>query len=74
MNERQYGTDNSRATARGLFFLFLGITLLLHTLLPSQYVLGLVVVAGAIVMIIYGGRILGLHTMLANVLRKITKD
>lgn len=74
MNERQFATSDGRTMLRGWFFLLLGIALLLHTLIPSQYLSWLVVFGGAVVMILYGGRILGLHTMLANVLSKVTKD
>lgn len=73
MNERQSTQNDAGTMLRGIFFLLLGIALLLNTLIP-QYLSTLIVFGGAIVMILYGGRILGLHTILANILHKITKD
>jgi putative exporter of polyketide antibiotics len=73
MNEKLSAVSSSGAMLRGIFFLLLGIALLLHILIP-QYLSGLIVFGGAIVMILYGGRLLGLHTMLANLFRKITKE
>lgn len=61
-------------TVRGLFFVILGGALLLNTLVPSRYLSPLIIIVCAIIMILYGLRLLGVHINIAKILHKLTKE
>lgn len=74
MDDKKNGFSEPGAPVRGWFFLILGSALLLHIIIPSQFVVSLFVLVGAIIMILYGAHIVGLYSVCARLFHKITKS